>query len=442
MACEASIPYFFTTLTRTCGRFRWAYCQLEYLGKCLPGRIRHALDELPETLDATYERILQEIDGTNWEFARRLLLCVAVVSRPLRVDELAECLAFDFNAGPIPKYREDWRLEDPVEAVLSTCSTLLALVNVDGSQVIQFSHFSVKEFLTSSRFAERGDAISCHYHISMTPAHTLVTQACLGVLLYLDGNITRDDLDKFPLDKYAAEHWFEYACFEDVSQNTVEGMKELFDERKPHLAVWLWIYDPTLLMDQWTRDLFPKRWLPVAPRGTPLHYAAFCGLRNIVKVLVTEQLQDVNSRRFSTPLHLASQQGHVEVAHFLVENGADATARDKSGQTPLHEASKGGHIELAQFLVEHGASATASAKDGWTPMHGASSVGDTKLAQFLVEHGADATALSKHRWTPLYRASSRGHIELAQFLVQHGADVAARVRIGGLHCIGRLQGVI
>jgi len=74
MACKALIPYFFTTLTRTSGRFRWAYCQLEYLGKCLPGRIQHALDELPETLDAIYERTLQEIDGTNWEFARRLLL--------------------------------------------------------------------------------------------------------------------------------------------------------------------------------------------------------------------------------------------------------------------------------------------------------------------------------------------------------------------------------
>jgi len=183
MACEALIPYFFTTLTRTCVRFRWAYCQLEYLGKCLPGRIRHALEELPDTLDATYERTLQEIDGTNREFARRLLLCVAVVSRPLRVEGLAECLAFDFNAGPIPKYPEDWRSENPVEAVLSTCSTLLALVNVDDSQVIQFSHFSVLEFLTSSRFAEKGAEISCHYHISTTTAHTLVAQACLGILL-------------------------------------------------------------------------------------------------------------------------------------------------------------------------------------------------------------------------------------------------------------------
>ena len=197
MACKALIPYFFTILTRSSGRFWWAYCQLEYLCKCLPGRILYALDELPETLDATYERTLQEIDGTNWEFARRLLLCVAVVSRPLRVEELAECLTLEFKTGPIPKYREDWRPEDSVDAVLSACSTVLVLVNVDGSQIIQFSHSSVKEFLTSSRFAEKGNIISRQYHISMTSAHTLVAQACLGILLSLDEIITRDDLDKF-----------------------------------------------------------------------------------------------------------------------------------------------------------------------------------------------------------------------------------------------------
>src|SRR6267142_601009 len=431
MACEASIPYFFTTLTRTCGRFRWTYCQLEYLGKCLPGRIRHALDELPETLDATYERTLREIGGTNWEFARRLLLCVAVVSRPLRVDELAECLAFDFNAGLIPKYREDWRLEDPVEAVLSTCSTLLALVNVDGSQVIQFSHFSVKEFLISPRFAKKGGTISRHYHISMIPAHTLVAQACLGILLYLDGNITRDGLDKFPLVKYAAEHWFEHARFEDVSQSTVEAMKEFFDESKPHLAVWLWIYDPTV--GPWVRGNLANVQVPVAPHGTPLHYAAFCGLRNIVKVLVTGQSQDLNSRRFndgSTPLHLVLREGHVEVAQFLVEHGADATAQDKDGWTPLHRASSEGHIELAKFLIQHGADVTAQDKDGSTPLHRASSRGRIELTQFLVQHGADATAQDKNGSTPLHRASLRGHIELAKFLIQHGADVTAQDKDG------------
>jgi hypothetical protein len=219
---------------------------LDYLGKCLPGRVQQALDELPVTLDETYERTLQEIDDTNWEFARRLIQCVAVVFRPLTVKELAELLALDFGAGQIPRFREDWRLEDPVEAVLSTCSTLLSLVDVEDSQVIQFSHFSVKEFLTSVRFGEKCTTISTRYHVSMTPAHTLVAQACLGILLHLDKDITKATLPKYPLAEYAAEHWFEHARFEGVSQHVEEGMKQLFDRKKPHFAAWLWIFDPTL----------------------------------------------------------------------------------------------------------------------------------------------------------------------------------------------------
>ena len=113
-----------------------------YLRGCHPGRIRHALSEMPETLDETYERTLREINKVDWDLAHRLFQCVSVASRPLRVEELAEFLAFDFESGSIAKFLEGWRLDDPVDAVLTMCSTLLALVNVDGSPVIQFSHFS------------------------------------------------------------------------------------------------------------------------------------------------------------------------------------------------------------------------------------------------------------------------------------------------------------
>src|SRR6266850_781736 len=280
-------------------RFRWVYCQLDYLGDCLPGRVRHALDELPPTLDATYERTLREIKETNWEFARRLLICVAAASRPLLVEELAEFLAFDFKGRLIPKFREDWRLEDPVDAVLSTCPTFLSLVNSHDSQVIQFSHFSVKEFLMSSRLAETRDTISRRYHISITSAHTLVAQACLGILLHLDKDITKDSLTQFSLAEYAAEHWLTHARFEGVPANVDEGMKRLFDQKKPHLSIWLWICDPTV--PSWKRKS-ARGALP--PRGTPLHYAAFCGLYDVVEVLAIENSQDVNSRSFhhdSTP---------------------------------------------------------------------------------------------------------------------------------------------
>jgi len=402
MECKGSIPCFFTALTLTSGRFRWVYCQLDYLGKCLPGRIRHTLDELPKSLDETYERTLREIHETNWECARQLLQCVSVTSRPVRVEELASFLAFDFTAGQIPHFREDWCLEDPLEAVLSTCSTLLAVVIDDDSQVVQFSHFSVKEFLTSTRFAERRDTISCRYYISMTPAHTIVAQACLGILLHLDEDITKDKLENFPLVEYAAEHWIEHARFDGVSQNTEEGMKQLFDGNKLHLAVWVWIHDP---IRTWMR--YERAEKPTPPVETPLHYAAFCGLHTVVKVLAVDHPQDVHSRNVennSTPLHRASQEGHVEVARVLIEHGADMTVQDERGSTPLHDASRTGHKELAQFLLEHGADVTAQDKDGSTPLHQASGSGRMKLAQLLVEHNADVTARDKDGSTPLHRA--------------------------------------
>ena len=65
-------------------------------------------------------------------FAHRLFQCVAAASHPLHV----EFLAFDFEAGSTPTFLADWRPKDAENAVVSTCSSLLAVVDVDGSPVI------------------------------------------------------------------------------------------------------------------------------------------------------------------------------------------------------------------------------------------------------------------------------------------------------------------
>jgi hypothetical protein len=41
------------------------YCQLEALRHCLPPSVRGILEELPDTLDETYERVLREINKAN-----------------------------------------------------------------------------------------------------------------------------------------------------------------------------------------------------------------------------------------------------------------------------------------------------------------------------------------------------------------------------------------
>jgi len=410
----------------TC-RFRWADCQLGYLRRCFPGRIQRALEEIPETLDETYDRALKDIDEASWEIAHRLLQVVAVAARPLRVQELAQFLGFDFTTGPIPKFCAGWLLEDPVDAVLSATSSLLSIVDVHGSPVVQFAHFSVKEFLTSPRLAKANDNILHRYHISITYAHTLAAQACLGILLHLDKNIARGDLERFPLAEYAAEHWVDHARFEDVSRTVENGMRRLFDPNKYHFSVWVWIHD---LEDRyWRRE--KRRESPSHPRGTPLHYAAFCGLDVVVRFLIIEHSQDLDTRCFdheSTALHLASRWGHVEVIRTLLDNGADADARNKSKSTPLHMASTGGHVEAVRLLLERGADATIDDDQGMEAILLAYQGGHTKIARVFLEfgHGGGYVQDDINEWPPLNRALFEGNIELTCDLLERGADLTVQ----------------
>jgi ankyrin repeat protein len=403
-------------------RFHWVICQLVYLSRCIPGRIRHALNELPRTLDATYARTLQEIDEQNWYYAHRLFQCVAATSRPLRAEELAEFLAFDFEAGSTPKFMADWRSEDPQNAVLSICSTLLVVVKPHlGSPVIQFAHFSVKEYLTSTRLAEAKDTIS-RFYVSMTPAHAIVAQACLGVLLHLDENITEDSLKDFPLAEYAAEHWVDHARFEGVPPIAEDGMKQLFDPSKPHLAICVWIYDPAV--PTWKR--LTRNKTPLPPPRSSLHHAAFWGLHPVVEFLIIEHSQDVCSRDStdnSAPLHLASRNGYVETVYKLIEHSADPTAQNKDGETPLHLALEEGEVEVARMLIERGADPTAKNNYGETPLHLASQMGQVYITRMLIERGADLTAQKNNGWTPLHAALDGGHQSVALLLLERGAEI-------------------
>ena len=406
-------------------RFRWVYCQLVYLTHCLPGRVRHALDELPRSLDETYERTLGEIDRVNWELARCLFQCVSVASRPLRVEEITDLLAFDFEVGPLPEFCEDWRPDDPVEAVLSTCRSLLAVVDVDGAKIIQFSHFSVKEFLTSPRLAEAEDTVVARrFHVLMTPAHTLMAHCCLGILLHLNEDVTSGSLENYPLAEYAALHWLSHAQFEDVSPNVQDSIKLLFDPRTRHLAVWLWVYD--LKTTLWRRPDRSER--PSTPRGTPLHYAAVSGLDDIVRYLVDQHGQVVDAPGFSsneTPLSSASRSGHLEVVRVLLQYGADASAQDKRKSTPLHRASERGHLNVARVLIEHGAEAGVQDVDKSTPLHASSQGGHLAVSEVLLTAGADAKAQDVDISTPLHWASQGGHLDIVRVLLDHGAEAWA-----------------
>ena len=326
--------------------------------------VRRILEELPESLDETYERILREIRKPNQGHAHRLLQCLVAAVRPLRVEELAEVLAFDFNAEGIPKLNLGWRWEDQEEAVMSACSSLVMIVKDGDSRIVQFSHFSVKEFLTANRLAEPIRDVS-RYHIRLEAAHTILAQACLGVLLRLDDRVDRDNIENFPLARYAAQYWATHARFENASSRIKDGMECLFDADKPHFATWLWIYNE----DQGGRSM--STMCPEKPEAVPLYYAARLGFRDLAEHLIAKHPEHVNARGGSevTPMHVAASAGHADILSLLLEHGADVDGRGKFGETPLHRASWNGKVEAGQCLLDRGADINARDDDDWTPLY-------------------------------------------------------------------------
>ena len=422
------------------------FCQLDRLRRCLSPRIRQALNELPETLDETYERTLLDIGEENWAYAHRLFQCIVVALRPLRVEELAEFLAFKSDTGGGLTFQRDWRPKNPRDTVLSTCSSLISIVNVGSSAVMQFSHFSVKEYLTSSRIAE--GRVS-RYYIPLEPAHIFVTQACLSLLLQLDDHVTDRAIEELPLARYAGRYWTKHGKFGDVASNTEDFMKRLFNPENHHFANWVQIHD--------TFDY---------GRQKPLHYAAYHGFHRVVEWLITTWPQDANvlgfndrtlihtasrygqfmvvqvllkhhadvnvvTRNIWTPLHQASWEGHSKVARLLVEHGADVNSKNMSSETPLHLVSEGsGNLEVAQLLLEHGADPSIRCKYGRDSLYRAILVGHEGLVQLLLKHGADPRTLDEDGRTLLHVSSEKGALKVAQRLLELGVDVNSRNKQG------------
>jgi len=386
--------------------------------------VRPILNELPETLDETYGRILQEIPKSNRLHARRLLQCLTVAIRPLRVEELAEVLAVDFGAmGGIPKLNEDLRWEDQEQAVLFACSSLIAVVEDGSSRLVQFSHFSVKEFLTSDRLASSTLDSSHYHHILLEPSHTIMAQACLSVLLRLDSHINRGSLKDFPLARYASEHLGDHAEFGNVFAHIRGGINDLLDSDKPHFAAWLWVRKGDF-------DEPPKR-----PEATPLYHVSEFGFRAMVDYLIPKRPEDLTVRgHYGTPLHAALCSGHTDVALLLLRHCVDVDVRGIDDRTPLHMAVDRGLLEVTRILIERGASINARDSSDRTPLHPTFSVrpgtfDDTyfDVMRYLLEHGADvgAQANTEHP-TPLHLASYYGGFKVAKLLLNRGVNINVR----------------
>lgn len=129
-----------------------------------------------------------------------------------------------------------------------------------------------------------------------------------------------------------------------------------------------------------------------------LHAAASAGWVAGVRHIIDHKILDVNvvdsNWTNTTPLHLASIDGHTDVVRLLLSGGADVNIADRFFlETPLHLASRVGRLEVAALLIDAGANLEAKDSDSKsTPLLLAADQGNTSVVKLLIDRGADVSA--------------------------------------------------
>ncbi|TPP60524.1 Ankyrin-2 [Fasciola gigantica] len=180
---------------------------------------------------------------------------------------------------------------------------------------------------------------------------------------------------------------------------------------------------------------------------TPLHIAAKWGRTEMVQLLLTASaLVDCRTRDGLTPLHCAARSGHAELASLLIDAGANPSAKTRvrfplasssflpyflfsifpilqNGLTPLHMAAQGNHGEVARLLIMRGASVEDKTGDLLTPLHVAAHCGNRDVARILLDNRCDLNARALNGFTPLHIACKKQKIQVVELLLHYGAQV-------------------
>eukprot|EP00063_Salmo_salar_P041909 XP_014016744.1 PREDICTED: ankyrin-1-like isoform X17 [Salmo salar] len=175
-----------------------------------------------------------------------------------------------------------------------------------------------------------------------------------------------------------------------------------------------------------------------------------------------------NHTKGFTPLYMASQENHLEVVKFLLENGANQSLPTEDGFTPLAVALQQGHENVVALLINYGTkgkvrlpalhiaarnddtrtaavllqndpNADVLSKTGFTPLHIAAHYENLNVAQLLLNRGANVNFTPKNGITPLHIASRRGNVIMVRLLLDRGAQIDAKTKdeLTPLHCAAR-----
>ncbi len=295
-------------------RFRWVTCQMDYLCELTNDTARRkALNSLPPTLNATYERILRQVNHGSQDaqmLVQRTLRVIVHSNTSLSIAAL--CEAVSINVGDKIFDRDAVPHEDEI---LRYCSSLVRRSAVRPG--LELAHFTVKEFLLG--LEECPSPEFRRFHIQPVDTNVYLAEVCLTYLNLQDFshlNFTGEGASQhyereYAFREYAVKFWMEHSR-NNMSQATILSLiQKLLHPMKPNAFLnWAleyaqYTYNEGTARYFNKRDDFEALLLIYRSSASPLHFAAMLALPSICDWLVKNGCRVNQQSGFGSPLHCA-----------------------------------------------------------------------------------------------------------------------------------------
>lgn len=166
-----------------------------------------------------------------------------------------------------------------------------------------------------------------------------------------------------------------------------------------------------------------------------------CKAGNLIKLeelLAEVTCINIQNTKGNSLLHIASENGHLDIVKFLIEKGARIFANKKT-YYPLYLAAKFGHLEMVTYLKSLGHDMNIRDKYGRTPMHLACANGHLDVVRYLVSEGALNNVLDRDNFSPLVYACQDHKLDIVEYLVRLNPGlVSIKTTEGYIRCLSYL----
>ncbi|MFT5317575.1 MAG: ankyrin repeat protein [Chlamydiales bacterium] len=155
--------------------------------------------------------------------------------------------------------------------------------------------------------------------------------------------------------------------------------------------------------------------------ATPLLEAAFGGHEKMIDLLLSKgAILEAKSDKARTALHTAALAGRLDAIKILLKWSADKEALDYLNLTPVMTASDFGNVEIAIYLLENGASLGFGKKLLFDP---AIINGQTELVQYLIKNAYNLESVNEFSFTPFNLATCLKKFDIAEMLLKAKVSV-------------------